>query len=57
MWEFVKQETVSGGVLLYFTKGEVDRNTIVGTVTATTIQELITQWEAEDVAVVTEEVL
>ena len=49
---------VSDGTLLFFTKGDMERNTIVaGTATEVQIQELITQWEAEDAAVVTEEVL
>ena len=58
MWTYVKSEMVGSDTLLFFTKGAMERNTIVvGVATEVQIQELITQWEAEDAAVVTEEVL
>jgi hypothetical protein len=58
MWTYIKNETVGSDTLLFFTKGAMERNTIVaGVATEVQIQELITQWEAEDAAVVTEEVL
>lgn len=51
MWTLINTEAVSGGTLLSFTKGAMERNTaVVGVATEVQIQELITQWEAEDAA-------
>ena len=58
MWTLVNTELVGGDTLLSFVKDSMERNTIVvGVATEVQIQELITQWEAADAAVVTEEVL
>ena len=55
MWTLNKTETVSGGTLLFFTKAQMERNTVIlGTATESQIQELITQWELEDAAVTQE---
>lgn len=49
MWTFDRSEMVGGDTLVFFTKGAMDRNTrIAGVATEAQIQELITQWEAED---------
>ncbi len=58
MWTFERSEMVAGDTLLYFNKDSITRNTVLtGVATELQIQELITQWEAEDAAVVNEEVL
>ncbi len=56
MWTFDRSEVVVDGVLLYFFKGNVTRNTIIPTLTDTAIQELITQWEIEDSTIIEEAV-
>lgn len=57
MWTFVKSEELASGVLLFFTKGQMERNTIVEPIAVENkIQELIAQWEAEDAAQTTQEV-
>lgn len=49
MWTYERQEAVGSDTRLYFTKGQMDRNTIVvGAATEQQIQDLIDAWEAED---------
>lgn len=56
MWTFERSEMVGSDTLLFFTKAAMERNTVVaGVATEAQITELITQWEAEDALVVTEE--
>lgn len=58
MWTFIKSEVVATGLLVFFSKNEMERNTVIDTNdSATTIANLILQWELEDAAQVTEEVL
>lgn len=56
MWTFIRSEVVADGLLVFFTKDKMERNTVIDAVDSeTTIANLITQWEAEDAAqVVTE---
>lgn len=55
MWIYERQETVGSDTRLYFTKGQMDRNTIVvGVPTEQQIQDMIDAWEAEDAATIIE---
>ena len=50
MWTLVNTEVVSDGTLLSFTKGVMERNTIVIGDAQAIAATLINQWEAEDAA-------
>lgn len=51
MWTLNDSETVGSDTLLFFTKGQMERNTMLtGTPTEQQIQDLIDAWEAEDAA-------
>ena len=55
MWTLVNTTVVSEGTLLSFTKGAMERNTIVTGDAEVQAVALIAQWEAEDALAVTGE--